>query len=248
MNGETDNVVRVQYAQRHCNRSDLHPVCPAKLATQKDEAAAALRHTHMLERGEYLFRQGDNLQALSVIHCGSLKGYFSTPNGLTYVTKFYLPGDVVGLDALGDERHNSSAQALETTSYCRLDLHLSANDGYHSQTLNGYLLKLAGREMVNENRRAVILAQRDAEVRLGLFLLQLSQHHAKRGFSEREFNLSMSRRDIGSYLALTMETVSRMFTHFQSVGLIKVDRRSVRLISLGRLRKVASAEHLFHEH
>jgi len=248
MNSETDNVVPLQYAQRHCNRSDLHPVCPAKLAGHKDELAAASRHTHILERGEFLFRQGDKLQTLSVIHCGSLKGYFSTPNGLTYVTKFYLPGDVAGIDALGNERHNSSAQALETTSYCRLELHRSANDACTSQVLNGYLLKLAGREMVNESRRAVILAQRDAEVRLGLFLLQLSQHYAERGFSEREFNLSMSRRDIGSYLAMTMETVSRMFTHFQSAGFINVDRRRVRLLSLARLRKMASAELLFHEH
>jgi CRP/FNR family transcriptional regulator len=96
--------------------------------------------------------------------------------------------------------------------------------------------------MVNEHKRAVILAQHDARERLALFLLQLSQRYRNRGLSEHEFNLSMSRRDIASFLALTVETVSRMFTHFHSERLIKVDGRRIHLLSLERLRQIVSTD------
>ena len=198
----------------------------------------------ILSRGDHLFHEGDALKDLYVVHSGAVKSFFAKNRDVAHILKFYLPGDMVGLDALADGRHTSSAQALETTSVCRVNVSPSVEANQTASTLHWRLLKLASQEMVNEHKRAVILAQHDASERLALFLLQLSQRYRNRGLSEREFNLSMSRRDIASFLALTVETVSRMFTHFHSERLIKVDGRRIHLLSLERMRQIVRTDAL----
>ena len=221
----------------------MRQVCPSSRPGDGKAAGSGMLASRTLARGDHLFRQGDPLKTLYVVRSGSVKTYLSTRYGLDHVVRFYLPGEVIGLDALADSHHPSSAQALEISSVCRISL--DAVDGNRSNPkIQRQLLKLASQEMVSEHARSVMLAQRDASERLATFLLQLSQRYAKRGYSNHEFNLSMSRQDIASLLALAVETVSRLFTHFQSIGLISVDRRHVRLLSLDGLRELVVTDHL----
>ena len=221
-----------------CEAGGVGEVCPINRLNPNDVRPTIIACSTVLSRGDYLFRQGDALKNLYVLHAGSLKSYFSRPKGSDHVVKFYLPGDLVGLDGLADDRHSTSVQALETISFCRIAVHPMTCCSLASPKFHWYLLKLASQEMVGEHERVEILAQRDASERLALFLLQLSQRYGKRGFSQHEFNLSMSRRDIGNFLALTAETVSRTFSHFERNGLVKVNRRRIRLLSLEGLRQV----------
>ena len=221
-----------------CEAGSVRKVCPINRFNPNDAKPTIIACSAVLSRGDHLFRQGDALKDLYVLHAGSLKSYFSRPDGPDHVVKFYLPGDLVGLDGLADDRHSTSVQALETISFCRIAVHPMTCCSLTSPKFHWDLLKLASQEMVGEHERVEILAQRDASERLALFLLQLSQRYGKRGFSQYEFNLSMSRRDIGNFLALTAETVSRTFSHFERNGLVKVDRRRIRLLSLEALGQV----------
>lgn len=229
--GATATVVRLQQAQLCCKGCDLREVCHP----DNEELVGASRDVNnrgrVLERGDHLFRQGDPLKYLYVIRSGSVKSYVATADGLEQVVRFYLPGELVGLDALGEEIHTSSVQILETTSVCRFPYDSLEAWAGRSATVRRKLLRLAGREVAGEHQRAVLLAQRDAGERLAAFLMALSNQHASRGYSGREFNLSMSRQDIACFLALAVETVSRLFTQFQNQGLITVDRRHIQLLS-----------------
>ena len=239
---ETNNVVRIEYAHLCCKTCDIHQVCPTSRAPASSLAVKSSLYSRTLARGDHLFRQGDSLKSLYVVRSGSVKTYISTRYGVDHVVKFYLPGELLGLDALANSRHASSAQALETSSVCRIVVDTADGIGRTSPMFQRQLLKLASQEMVGEHQRSVMLAQRDAGERLAVFLLELSERYAKRGFSDREFNLSMSRQDIASLLALAVETVSRLFTQFQ--GSISVDRRHVRLLSPEGLRAMIGGERL----
>jgi len=225
-----------------CEAAGIQAICPISRLDHSHPKSTVIACSAILSRGDHLFQQGDALNGLFVVHAGSVKSYYSRPQGPDHVVKFYLPGDLVGLDGLANERHATSAQALETVSFCRIALHPETGCSLANPNFQWYLLKVASQEMISEHKRVEILAQRDASDRLAQFLLQLSQRYASRGFSEYEFNLSMSRRDIGNFLALTAETVSRTFSHFERKGLVKVDRRRIRLLSLEGLRQLAAPE------
>jgi len=231
MSDQNNNVVRIPYAHLSCKTCAIRDACPSCNATQTKPSASVSAYSRTFSRGDHLFRQGDVLKNLYVVRSGSLKSYLTGSDGEEYVIKFYLPGELVGLDALAENRHESSAQVLETTSLCRVAT--ESADGYSrpDAVIDRQLLKLASREMLNEHERALLVAQHDAGERIAQFLLQLSDRYAARGFSGREFNLPMSRHDIASYLALAVETVSREFTRLQNLGLISVDRRHIQLLS-----------------
>jgi CRP/FNR family transcriptional regulator len=190
-------------------------------------------------RGQHLFRQGERLQALYIVRSGSVKSYVSTTDGLEQVIRFHLPGDLIGVDALGEGTHTSSAQTMEMATVCRFPVELIEQAAQHDPTLYAQILQHAGREITREHARAVLLAQRGADERLAAFLLHMSDAFQRLGFSPTSFNLPMARQDIASYLALAVETVSRLFTNFQNEGLLEVERRSIRIPSLESLRKVA---------
>ena len=225
-----------------CKSQDTSTPYGACHFTRHNGSARTSGGSGILSRGDHLFHQGDTLKDLYVVHSGAVKSYFAKRQGAAHIVKFHLPGDMVGLDALADGCHTISAQALETTSVCRVSVPPAAEANQAAANLHWRLLKLASQEMVNEHKRAVLLSQHDASERLALFLLQLSQRYRHRGLSACDFNLSMSRRDIASFLALTVETVSRMFTHFHSKGLISVDHRRIHLVSLEGLRQIVSTE------
>ena len=192
-----------------------------------------------MKRAEHLYRIGDDFQAIYAVRSGSIKTYTVSAEGQEQVTGFHLAGELLGLDAINDGRHPCNAKVLETTAVCeipfdRLDELCDRIPGLRRQ-----LFKVMSKELSFEQSLLTLLGKKNSQERLAAFLLSLSERFRGRGFSPQEFRLGMSRDDIGNYLGLAMETVSRMFTRFQHDGLLEVDNRNVRILDLERLQVLA---------
>lgn len=200
---------------------------------------ALIQRRRPLERDQHLFRVGDPFHAIYVVRSGSLKTYMSTPDGGEQVTGFHLPGEIVGLDAISGGRHTCSARALDTASFCELPYEQLEDLADEVRSLSRRLLQVLGREIQQDHEMLVVLGKPTAEERLAALLVSFSSRLKQRGFSDSEFRLSMSRHDIGSYLGMAVETVSRVLSRFQRQGLLQVDRRSMTLLNLAGLKTLA---------
>lgn len=199
------------------------------------ETDPVLRHHRTLRSREHVFRQGDTPEALYIVQSGSAKLYFNSEHGNEQVVAFYMPGEALGLDALGIDTYRSSALALERTSLCAIPYAtlFQAAHGSHS------LYQTLSRELVRDQHTIELIAKKDADAKMANFLINLSERFRARGFSARRFNLSMKRSEIGSHLGLAIETVSRILTRFQDEGLLFVQRRQVEILNFERLEKLA---------
>ncbi len=206
---------------------------------EMDELDRIVRRRRPLGRGEHVFRFGDDFRSVYAVRAGSVKTYTMTESGGEQVTGFHLPGEIIGLDAIHSGRHPSSAKTLETTSLCEIPFAQLEDLAVHIPMLGRQLVRIMSREIRGDDELLLLLGKKTADERLAALLLSLSSRLHERGFSAREFNLSMSRNDIGNYLGLAVETVSRLFTRFQQQGLISVDSKHVRLENLDALRALA---------
>jgi CRP/FNR family transcriptional regulator len=181
----------------------------------------------LYHRGDHLFHPGDNSHALFAVRSGALKAYCLTEDGEEQVLGFILPGELAGMDGLSGNHYASASVALETTSVCELPFDqlktlCSQLPGMHNQ-----IMHIVGKEITTYHQMLMLLGKRNAEERLASFLLSLSSRYKKRGLSPDEFYLPMSRQDIGNYLGLAIETVSRLFARFQEEGILTVDRKLI---------------------
>ncbi len=241
MPARTSQVVDLQQVKVACRSCTLHELClPLGIEGEELERLdRIIRRRRPLRRGDYLFRRGDAFRALYAVRSGAVKTYTLDEAGREQVTGFHLPGELVGLDAIGEGRHPLAARALERTSVCEIPFERLEPLTVEIPGLRRQLLRLMSRELVEDEAHLALLGQRDAEGRLAAFLLSLSQRYARRGFSAEEFRLPMSRTDLASYLGLAVETVSRLFTRFQGEGLLEVERKQVRLRDPEGLRALA---------
>ena len=192
-------------------------------------------------KGEHVFREGEAADAMYVVRSGSVKSYMVTENGEELVLGFYLPGDVFGLDCTEDEMRASSAILLETASLCRFPYtYLSA------RSTGTNLLRICAEQMRRDHSLVLMLARKDADGRIAGFLEDLARRHWSRGYSANAFLLPMSRQDIGCYLGLAVETVSRTLTRFQECGVLKVNRREVEIIDHAMLCRIAGMQEESH--
>jgi CRP/FNR family transcriptional regulator len=187
-------------------------------------------------RAEHLFREGDDADCFYVVRSGSMKSYLVTEDGEEQVLGFYLPGDIFGLDTTNSQRRMSSTITLETTSICRFP-HAYLGDRAQQQGIG--LLRIAAEQMRRYHDLVLLLARKDAEGRISSFLDDLAGRYWSRGYSSSAFMLTMSRQDIGCYLGLAVETVSRTLTRFQEIGVLKVNRREVDILDHATLREIA---------
>ena len=187
-------------------------------------------------KGEHVFREGEDSDAFFIVRSGSIKSYMVTEDGEEQVLGFYLPGDVFGLDTSDADKRLSSAITLETTSLCRFP-HVYLAD--RAQGWN--LLRIASEQLQRDHNLVLMLARKDADGRIASFLDDLACRYWSRGYSASAFLLSMSRQDIGCYLGLAVETVSRTLTRFQECGILQVNRREVEILDHKTLRDIAGA-------
>ncbi len=190
-------------------------------------------------KGDYLFEAGTPLHALYAVRTGSFKTYTLTEQGEEQITGFHLPGDVIGFDAIGEHTHPSFAQALETAMVCEIPFNNLDNLLDQLPKLRQQLMRLMSQDISGDQQMMLLLNRKTAEEKLAAFLTNLAQRFANRGFSRREFRLTMTRGEIGNYLGLTVETISRLLGRFHKDELIHVDGKLISISNFDELSKIA---------
>jgi len=225
-----------------CQDCSLYQLCLPVGIDQAElrELDRIIKRRRPIQRGEHLFANGDAFHSIYAVRSGSLKTYSLTADGREQVTGFFLPGEIVGLDAIGGGQHSCAARALETTSVCEIPFTELETLGERLPSLPKQMLRIMSKEMHHDQLLLMLLGKRSADERLAAFLISLSQRFGQRGYSSSEYNLSMARNDIGNYLGLAVETVSRLFSRLQDEGILAVRGRHVRILDLPRLRKLAA--------
>jgi CRP/FNR family transcriptional regulator len=224
-----------------CQDCSLFQLCLPVGIDQSDlaEVDRIIKRRRPIPRGDQLFAAGDMFRSIFAVRSGSLKTSVLTEDGRELVTGFFLPGEIVGLDAIGTGEHTCGARALETTSVCEIPYDELETIGARIPSLPRQLLRIMSREMHHDQLLLLLLGKRNADERLAAFLCSLSLRFGLRGYSPNEFNLSMSRNDIGNYLGMAVETVSRLFSRLQEDGNLVVRSRHVQLRDIARLRALA---------
>lgn len=237
----TDNVISFPPLNATCGNCQWSKFCVAMglEPEARVQAAKTMACSVPMRRGVHLFRQGDELKSLYIVRSGSVKCYVDSEDGCEQTVAFHFPGDMLGFDAVATGAHHSSALALETTAVCSVPFARLNTVAVEVPALWQALMRAAGTQLADKQNHALLLGQKSAQARFAIFLLFISQRFAARGCSRTEFNLSMSRQEIANYLAVAVETISRLFTDLQRRGVLEVDRRFVRILSLSALSELA---------
>ncbi len=201
---------------------------------QRLDALTSLKRT--FRRGEYLYRSGEQFRALYAVRTGFFKTQVLHEDGREQVTGFQMPGEIIGLDAICTDAHTCDAVALDDGEICEIPFDQLEDLSRELPSLQRHLHRIMSREIVRDQGIMMLLGSMRAEERLAAFLLNLSQRFGARGYSPHAFNLRMTRHEIGSYLGLKLETVSRTFSYFQEHGLLNVKVREIEIMDLLRLR------------
>ncbi len=238
--GANSKVISIDGIKAACSNCSLATLClPFGLDTEDvDRLERIIKRNRPVQRGQILYRPGDRFRSLFVVKTGAVKTFTQTAAGDEHVIGFHLPGEMLGLDAIQDDHHGCFAKALETTVVCELPFENLESLSASVPSLQHQLLRLLSREVSVEANMISLLNNSTAEERLASFLLSLSERFKRRGFSATDFFLAMSRQDIGSYLGLALETVSRLFTRFQEHGVLEVDRKHVQIKNLDELKRM----------
>lgn len=192
------------------------------------------------QRDEHIYRAGDAFHAVYAVRSGAIKTFAMTDQGVEQVTGFYLPGEIFGMDGIAHTHHISSALALETSAVCEIPFNRLEDLSIALPNLQRHFFQLMSREIINDQRLVALIGKNSADERLATLLMSISARNAKRSLSELRFRLPMSRADIGNYLGLTVETVSRVFSRFQKQRLLKVDKKEIEILDLGGLQELAN--------
>lgn len=238
---ENPVVVDLDSLRRSCGQCSLRQLClPAGIGLQDVERLDALvKRRRSVERGEHLFRSGAPLGQLYVARDGAFKTIVVSEDGQQQVIGFHLPGELIGLDALGDGRHRCDAIALEPAHLCEVPLADLERIATQIPALQHQLLRIMGRSMGRDQDHLEMMSRRQASDRVLLFLHSLSERYEMLGRDGKRFTLPMTREEIASYLGLVIETVSRSFTRLQEDGVIAVRGRELRLLQADRLAQRA---------
>lgn len=204
-----------------------------------DEVVATRRK---VARGDNLFRNGDKFNALYAIRTGFFKTRISAEDGRDQVTGFQMAGEIIGLDGIVSDQHTCDAVALEDAEVCVMPFDRIEELSREITSLQRHVHKIMSREIVRENGVMLLLGSMRAEERLAAFLLNLVQRLHARGFSQSELVLRMTREEIGSYLGLKLETVSRTFSKFVDDGIVEVKQRHVRILNADGLKLIVNAQ------
>jgi CRP/FNR family transcriptional regulator len=189
-----------------------------------------------IDKGDTLFRNGDKFNALYAIRTGFFKTCVSSEDGRDQVTGFQMAGEIMGLDGIVSDHHTCDAVALEDAEVCIMPFDRIEELSREVKALQTHVHKIMSREIVREHGVMLLLGSMRAEERLAAFLLNLVQRLHARGFSQSELVLRMTREEIGSYLGLKLETVSRTFSKFVEEGIVEVKQRHVRILDTDALQ------------
>ncbi len=223
-----------------CSQCNLRELClpfglDPREVNQLDELVGSRRK---IKRQQHLYRSGEAFEAIYAIRAGSFKTDVILEDGRDQVTGFQMTGEVLGLDGISSERHSCNAIALEDSEVCVIPFSRLEELSRQVESLQHQFHKIMSREIVRDHGVMMLLGSMRAEERLAAFLLNMSQRFTARGFSPSEFHLRMTRDEIGSYLGLKLETVSRAFSRFQEDGLVAVQQKHIRILDTPGLKKL----------
>jgi CRP/FNR family transcriptional regulator len=221
-----------------CSNCNLRELClPLGLSLEELERLDNMVSTRRrIKRGDHLYRAGEAFDAIYAIRSGFFKTDVLLEDGRDQVTGFQMAGELLGLDGISTEHHTCNAIALEDSEICAIPFSRLEVLSREIHTLQHHFHKVMSREIVRDHGVMMLLGTMRAEERLAAFLLNLSQRFTARGFSHAEFYLRMTREEIGSYLGLKLETVSRAFSRFQEEGHIAVQQKHIRILNVNGLK------------
>jgi len=189
-----------------------------------------------LKKGEHLYRQRDNFRSVFAVRSGSFKSYVLNADGHSRVTGFYMPGELLGMDGIAERIHSNSVMALEHASICEIPFSQLEKLSQQLPNLQSRFFSIMGNELAKDQQIHTLLSTYSAEERIASFLLSISARYARCQLSPERFLLHMTRGDIGEYLGLTLETVSRVFSGLQKKEIISVQNREVTIREMDALR------------
>ena len=227
-----------------CATCNLRGLClPVGLSTEElDRLDTLVTTKRTVHRGETLFRRGDPFASIYAVRSGFFKTTISSEDGRDQVTGFQMTGELLGLDGIGDAAHNCDAVALEDSQVCIIPFGRLEELAHEFAGLQREFHRVMSREIVRDHGVMLLLSGMTAEERLAAFLLNLATRLEARGFSPVSFVLRMTRAEIGAYLGIKLETVSRSFSKLQEDGVLEVRQRDVRIVDPVALRRMVSDE------
>jgi CRP/FNR family transcriptional regulator, anaerobic regulatory protein len=233
-------LVSIRHLKTHCNSCSVREVClPVGLEPDAvRQLDAMMTGQTRFKKGDTLYRAGERFTALYAIRLGSCKTTTLAEDGREQITGYHMPGDIIGMDGIGTERHACGAIALEDLQLCALPFDRLEDLARTIAPLQHNLHRFLSRDIARDQGMMIMLGTMRAEERLAAFLLNLADRYRRRGFSSTEFILRLTREEIGSYLGLKLETVSRLFSRFHEQGLVQVQGRSIKLLDPGALKRM----------
>lgn len=224
-----------------CKDCGVYQLCLPMGLNQADSTLldSIVKRKQVFKRGEVLYRVGQSFEYVYAIRSGSVKTYVFTDDGRVQITGFHIAGELLGLNDIDSNVYSCEARALETTSVCEVSIERFQELVEKVPAIQYQMLKIMSGEIRHNQELMLLLGKKSADERLATYLLGLSRRFEMRHYSPTQFNLSMSRSDIGNYLGLAEETVCRVLARFQDEGLITTQRRQIQVNDLAKLKTIA---------
>ncbi len=225
-----------------CNDCRMNAFClPVALnSSEVGQLDDIISRDKPLQKNDCVYSAGQAFTSVYAVRSGCIKSYTTNSRGEEQVTGFHLPGEIFGMDGISSKVHTNFAVALQTSAVCEIPFsHLTKLTGV-LPALQNHFFRLMSNEIVSDQQMITLLSKNSAEERLATFLLSLSVRNQRQKFSGTHFNLPMSRSDIGNYLGLTVETVSRVFSRLQKLGVLRVDKKEIEILDIDQLHELST--------
>lgn len=231
-------------AHLNCNNCSIRKLClPVMLAeAEVDHLDSIIQKSSAIQKGQYIFHSGQKFEHIYAVRAGSFINTSLSSDGIEQITGFFLPGEIIGLDSIHSGNHPSSARALETSSVCAIPFEKLEGLSTQIPALQKQLFKIMSLEIHEEHDLMMLLGNKSADERLAAFLINLSHRFKQRGLSSVKFRLTMTRSQIGGYLGLAVETVSRLLTRFSNQNLLNVSDKEIEITDFSKLASLAGTE------
>ena len=227
-----------------CDKCSRKPSCPIHELTtiRLVESDNCIVHSRPTRQGQYVFSAGDKFEGIYIVQSGFFKSYILNREGDMQVTGFHFPGEVFGLEGIENGLYNYSVQALGTGSLCKIPYSkfVQASNARHQSTLS--LLGIMSKVIDRDHKLIFALGKMNAQRRFANFLIDINERMQMSGFGRKDLMLCMKRADMANYLGLAVETVSRLFTRFQDMGILRVHRRNLHIHDIDALHRIVNED------
>jgi CRP/FNR family transcriptional regulator len=234
-------LLNIPVLKASCAGCSLHQLClPMGLGNaDMDRLDQIIGRGQRIQRDQHLYRMGDPFKNLYAIRFGHFKTCHISNNGEEQITGFQMAGELLGMDAISSDHHHCDAIALEDSEVCEIPFTRLEELFSHIPTLLHHFHRIMSQEITRDQNVMLLLGNMRAEQRFAAFLVNLSSRYLARGYSSTDFQFRMSREDIGNYLGLTIESISRLLSSFRIKGWISVDKREIQILDLPKLKAIA---------